>query len=242
MRRPVFIAQQARDARGLIGRILAFLMAQETWAQNRRVIDALGVVRGDLVLDIGCGPGRSLQTLASLAQEGRIVGADPSALMAELAVRRNSALVRARRVEIVMASAASLPFADAAFDKALCVHVLYFWDDLDRAFAEIARVLKPGGKLALSFRTNADAKAMHAFPAEVYRFPSLNEVIASLEGAGLAVEKKRRARDFAPPARSKEAGVNSQRSNPSFQRSVVHIRKVCDRHHVRIVGIKGHCA
>jgi len=84
--------------------------------------------------------------------------------MAEFAVRRNRALVRAERVEIVMASAASLPFADADFDKALCVHVLYFWNDLDRAFATIARVLKPGGKLALLFRTNADAKAVQSFP------------------------------------------------------------------------------
>ena len=148
MRRPVFIAQQARNAKGILGWIIASLMAHETWAQNRRAIDALGVARGDHVLDIGCGPGRSLATLANLAPEGRVVGADPSSLMAELAVRRNSTLVRARRVEIVMASATSLPFADAAFDKALCVHVLYFWNDLDRAFAEIARVLKPGGKLA----------------------------------------------------------------------------------------------
>ena len=170
--------------------IIAFLMAHETWAHNRRVIDALGVESGDRVLDIGCGPGRSLAMLASLATEGRIVGADPSALMAELAVKRNGALVRARRVEIIMASVVSLPFADAAFDKALCVHVLYFWNDLNQAFAEIARVLKPGGKLALLFRTSADARAVQAFPAEVYRFPSLNEVIAPLEEAGLAIEQR----------------------------------------------------
>jgi ubiquinone/menaquinone biosynthesis C-methylase UbiE len=190
MRRPVFIAEQARDAKGLLGRIIAFLMAHETWAHNRLVIDALGVESGDHVLDIGCGPGRSLAMLASLAPEGRIVGADPSALMAELAVKRNGALVRARRVEIVIASAASLPFADAAFDSALCVHVLYFWNDLGRPFAEIARVLKPGGKLALLFRTSADAKAVQAFPAEVYRFRSLTEVIARLEEVGLTVDQR----------------------------------------------------
>jgi ubiquinone/menaquinone biosynthesis C-methylase UbiE len=164
-------------------------MTHETWAQNRRAIDALGVAHGDHVLDIGCGPGRSLATLANLAPEGRVVGADPSSLMAELAVRHNSALVRAHHVEIVMASAASLPFADATFDKALCVHVLYFWNDLAPAFAEIARVLKPGGKLALLFRTSADAKAVRAFPAEVYRFPSLTEVLALLEEADFSAEQ-----------------------------------------------------
>jgi SAM-dependent methyltransferase len=57
-----------------LGWIIASLMAHETWAQNRRAIDALGVARGDHVLDIGCGPGRSLATLANLAPKGRVVG------------------------------------------------------------------------------------------------------------------------------------------------------------------------
>lgn len=190
MRRPVFIAEQARNAKGMLGRIVAGLMAHETWAQNRRAIEALGVARADHVLDIGCGPGRSLAALAKLALKGRIVGADPSALMVEIAVKRNCALVRARRVEVVIASAAALPFADASFDKALCVHVVYFWNDLAGAFREIARVMKPAATLALIFRTSADAKSVQAFPAEVYRFPSLSEVIAALEMAGLGVEHR----------------------------------------------------
>jgi ubiquinone/menaquinone biosynthesis C-methylase UbiE len=189
MRRPIFIAEQARNAKGVLGRIIASLMAHETWPQNRRAIDALGVARSDHVLDIGCGPGRSLATLANLAPEGRTVGADPSSLMTELAVRRNRALVRARRVEIVIASAASLPFANAAFDKALCVHVLYFCDDLTTTFAEIARVLKPGGKLALLFRTSADVKAVQTFPAKVYRFRPLKEAVALLEATGFSAEQ-----------------------------------------------------
>jgi ubiquinone/menaquinone biosynthesis C-methylase UbiE len=68
------------------------------------------------------------------------------------------------------------------------MHVIYSRNDLATAFTEIARVLKPGGRLALLFRTNADEKAVQAFPAEVYRFPSLTEVIAPLEGAGFAVQ------------------------------------------------------
>ena len=43
MRRPRFIAEQARNARGPLGRLVAFVMARETWAQNRRAIQALDV-------------------------------------------------------------------------------------------------------------------------------------------------------------------------------------------------------
>ncbi|NJM36346.1 MAG: class I SAM-dependent methyltransferase [Rhodomicrobium sp.] len=89
-----------------------------------------------------------------------------------------------------MASAASLPFADNAFDKALCVHVIYFWNDIDAAFREIARVIKPRGISALLFRTNADEAAMSAFPAEVYKFRALGDVVASLEAADFEIDSR----------------------------------------------------
>jgi ubiquinone/menaquinone biosynthesis C-methylase UbiE len=43
----------------------------------------------------------------------------------------------------------SLPFTDDFFDKVLCVHVLYFWKDLDVSLREIARVLKSSGRVGL---------------------------------------------------------------------------------------------
>lgn len=189
VRRPRFIAEQARHARGLLGRLIAFLMAFETWAQNRRAIAALGVEPEDHALDVGCGPGRALSALAARAARGRVLGVDPSQLMAELAGRRNRRLIRADRVEVALAGVEALPYADGAFDKVLCVHVIYFWPDLDTAFAEVARVLKPGGRLALLFRTDADVSAVRSFPAEVYRFRALADVVASLEQVGFEIDR-----------------------------------------------------
>ena len=164
MRRPRFIAEQARNAKGVVGRIVAAIMARETWDKNRRAIEAIEVKERDCVLDIGCGHGRSLTALAALARKGRVVGVDPSELMAEIAVRRNRGLVRARSVEVRIATADALPFPDAAFDKAMCVHVVYFWTDLDAALREIARVLKPDARLALVFSTDANKAAVRTFP------------------------------------------------------------------------------
>ena len=188
-RRPRFIAKQARDARGLLGRLIAFIMARETWAQNQRAIAALEVAAEDHVLDVGCGPGRALAALATMAPKGRVVGVDPSELMAEIATDRNQALVRSGRVDVAVAGVEDLPFSNGAFDKVLCVHVVYFWPDLVPALREIARVTKPGGRVALLFRTTADHAAVQAFPPDVYRFRSLDEVLAALKEAGFEVDR-----------------------------------------------------
>lgn len=188
MRRPRFIAEQARHANGLLGRLIAFIMSRETWGENKRAIEALGIEESDHILDIGCGHGRSLAALAASAPKGHVTGADPSELMAEIAVKRNRELVKARRVEVAIAGVDSLPFPDDAFDKVLCVHVIYFWANLHAAFREIARVLKPGGRLALMFRTNEDETAVRAFPADVYSFPALEDLTVALVGAGFTLD------------------------------------------------------
>jgi ubiquinone/menaquinone biosynthesis C-methylase UbiE len=187
MRRPQFIAEQARNARGLLGRLIAFIMARETWRENLGAMDALGIAQGDRVLDIGCGHGRSLTELAARAPRGYIVGVDPSELMVEIAKQRSRPLIEAGRMDVILSGVESLPFPDGLFDKALCVHVLYFWKDIETSLHEIARVLKPGGRLGLLFRTNADLKAIASFPPEIYRFPALADVSAVLERAGMDV-------------------------------------------------------
>ena len=187
MRRPQFIAEHARNARGLLGRLIAFIMARETWSQNVRVMDALSIEPVDHVLDIGCGHGRSLAELAARAPRGHIVGVDPSELMVEIAEQWNRSLIEANRVDVVLSTVESLPFPDGVFDKAQCVHVLYFWKDIETLLREIVRVLKPGGYLGLLFRTNADPKAIASFPPEIYRFPALADVSAALEWAGMDI-------------------------------------------------------
>lgn len=198
MRRPRFIAEQARHARGPLGRLIAFIMAFENWGENQRAIDALAIDSGDHILDVGCGPGRSLAEMAARSPRGRAVGVDPSDVMVASALRRNRRLVGARRVDVERAGVEALPFPDAVFDKALCVHVIYFWKDPAAPFQEIARVLKPGGRLVVVLRTNADGAALQAFPAEVYRFPALAAVTAALEAAGFGLAAMDTARGEDP--------------------------------------------
>ena len=106
--------------------------------------------------------------------------------MVSIGTRRSEQLTRSGRVQVVTAGVDALPFPNAAFDKALCVHVVYFWSDLSRSLCEIARVLRPKGRLALMFRTKA-SHVVGAFPDDVYRFPALDEICTALAAAGFAI-------------------------------------------------------
>jgi SAM-dependent methyltransferase len=70
--------------------------------------------------------------------------------MIRAAARRNARAVAAGRVAVRPADVAHLPFDDARFDKVFGVHTVYFWPDVAGAVAEIARVLAPRGRVALT--------------------------------------------------------------------------------------------
>jgi|GEM_PF-1713443 len=182
MTKPLFIARQSAHARGLLGRIIAFVMARETLSDNQLAIDALEVAASDHVLDIGCGHGRGVQELAIKA--AFVAGADPSALMAKVAAKRNKKAICDGRVRIEVASVDGLPFADQSFDKALCVHVVYFWQHHGGALKEIARVMKPSGQVVFAFHDASNKAIVETFPAEVYRFPDMDRFKMELEAAG----------------------------------------------------------
>jgi SAM-dependent methyltransferase/DNA-binding HxlR family transcriptional regulator len=96
------------------------------------------------VADLGCGTGPALQALAPVVT--RVVGVDREPRMLTAAAERTAGLTN---VELRLGGLEALPLDDGEVDAATCILVLHHVDDLDRAFSEIHRVLKPGGRLAV---------------------------------------------------------------------------------------------
>ena len=116
--------------------------------------DRLGLVSGDLLLDLGCGFGRH-------AYEGARRGVDVIAVDAGrdevdavaavfAAMAEQGELPKDARVGTVQGDGYRLPFADGAFDRVICSEVLEHLHDDRTAMAELARVLRPGGTMAVT--------------------------------------------------------------------------------------------
>jgi ubiquinone/menaquinone biosynthesis C-methylase UbiE len=172
------------------------------YEQQRRaeaVLDALAARPGDAILDIGCGNARDI--IAMLRAGARVVGVDLSEGMIAQASRDLSAAGYAD-VRLEVGDATRLQFADATFDRVLCSEVIEHIPDAPRALAEIHRVLKPGGTLAIS---TPNRRSWYGFDRYVVyggllrrrwnhpydEWRRMSDLRALLEGAGFRVAAAR---------------------------------------------------
>lgn len=102
-----------------------------------------------MILDVGCGGGRTIQIMAAMATEGMIYGVDYAEGSVAASSSINEQLIKQGRVEIRKASVSNLPFPDNQFDLVTAVETHYYWPDLIKDMKEILRVLKPGGSLLI---------------------------------------------------------------------------------------------
>ena len=113
------------------------------------IIDRLGVAEDQRHLDIAAGTGEPGLTVAKLAPRGHVVLTDLAAEMLDIATRRANAQ-GITNFETKVCSADDLPFGDATFDSISVRFGYMFFPDVAKATAELARVLKPGGRLCSS--------------------------------------------------------------------------------------------
>ena len=104
-------------------------------------------IQPSTILDLGAGTGHAARALKRRHPRAQVIAVDIAAGMLERARAQSRWL---RRFERVRADAYALPFRDGSFDLVFSSLMLQWCDDLDTVFAEIARVLAPGGLLLFS--------------------------------------------------------------------------------------------
>jgi len=173
------------------------------WRSRAADLAALG--EGGRALDVACGTGDlTLELAARVGERGEVVGCDFSASMLELARRK------APGIQFDQANALELPYPDDAFDAATVGFGARNFSDLRQGLAEMARVVRPGGRVVVLEITNpqrpplswfhrvwfdrlvpmlgrvtGQADAYSYLPNSVRRFPAPEELAGTLASVGL---------------------------------------------------------
>ena len=149
----IYLARQARKPNKWLGRPFLWAMNLSHSSLTDWGLQQVSIEPDFKILDIGCGGGRTIQKLASVAAEGRVCGVDYSSGSVAVARSKNAQLIKDGCVEIRQGSVSQLPFPDNYFDVATAVETQYYWPDLVNDMKEVRRVLKPGGRFAVIAET-----------------------------------------------------------------------------------------
>ncbi|MEJ2165979.1 MAG: class I SAM-dependent methyltransferase [Desulfobacterales bacterium] len=143
------LLSQSGKPRGRFGRFLVRGMNFGHAGLTRWGLTKIEISENATVLDIGCGGGRTLERLASLARLGKAIGIDYSKDSVTVARKRNQRLIDSGRVEVVHGSVSAMPFPDATFDVVSAVETYYFWPDIAGDLTEVRRVMKSSGQIVI---------------------------------------------------------------------------------------------
>ena len=138
------LSDQFKNPTGVGGKVMAFMQNRINGRQYQGTIKQLAVNESDVILDIGFGNGFVVKQLLK-ENPKKIFGIEISEDMIFSATKRNQSAINDGRVEFLKADVCDLPFEDNTFDKIYTINTVYFWQDIEKAFAEIERILKPDG-------------------------------------------------------------------------------------------------
>ena len=148
----------------------------------------LGLGEGDTVLDVACGPGNFSREFArAVGPGGLVVGIDASRTMLE---RGGEELRQARtaNLTLIRGDATALPFGDSSFDAACCFAALHLFPDPFGALDEMARAMRPGGRIALMTSVRRELTVRPLKPvlerASGMRIFEGDEIVTGLEERG----------------------------------------------------------
>jgi ubiquinone/menaquinone biosynthesis C-methylase UbiE len=143
-----FMDQYKRPT-GRNGRLVAALMNKRHSALSFWGLKHVNIKPDHVILDVGCGGGKTVGRLAQRAVLGKVFGIDHSADMVEYSKKVNRKWIAENRVEILEGSVEKMGFSDNFFDLVTAIETYYFWNSFSDALQEIKRVLKPEGRLLM---------------------------------------------------------------------------------------------
>ena len=192
---PRFAARQLSNPNGWLGRVIMGVMNRHNAPMNGFAVRQLAARSSDRVLEIGFGGGLTLAPLIDAA--GFVAGIDRSAYVVARAAARFADAVRDGRAEFRQGDVGAIPFPAGSFTRVCTCNTVYFWPSLQAGFAEIARVLSPGGRLCVGFLPKEGLDRLGA-PTDIFTGRTPQDMTDALAAAGFSDVRAERPRPTTP--------------------------------------------
>jgi arsenite methyltransferase len=193
------LARQLGHPQGIAGRVVGARLDRANARAVRSAVEATRAGAGAVVADLGFGGGIGLSLLLDrVGPTGTVHGVEISGEMLTRARGRHADAVSAGRLVLHAGSLQRLPFQDGAIDGLVTTNTVYFVDDIDAVFAELARVLAPSGRAAVGV---ADPDVMEKMPFTSYgfRIRPIEQLLEAGRAAGLELREHDRLGDGPRP-------------------------------------------
>jgi arsenite methyltransferase len=189
------VARQLGKPEGATGRLFAVALNRGNRGMVTAAINAAQIAPGDHVADAGFGGGLSLALLLDrVGPTGHVDGIELSGTMLATAQRHFRAASSDGRLALQHGSITETRLGNASLDALITVNTIYFVDNLELAFSELARVVRPSGRAVIGL---GDPEAMASLPFTAYgfRLRPVAEVAQLLAKSGLTKIRDERVGD-----------------------------------------------
>lgn len=189
------VARQLGKPEGVTGRLVAIGLNRGNRGIVTAAVNAAQIAPGNCVADVGFGGGLSLALLLDrVGVAGHVDGIELSDTMLESAQRRFREASSAGRLALHHGSITETRLDSASLDALITVNTIYFVDNLELAFRELARVVRPSGRAVIGL---GDPEAMASLPVTAYgfRLRPVAEVADLLTKSGLTQIREERVGD-----------------------------------------------
>ncbi len=175
--------------RGSLGSIAGFIMAHRRSNIERSdwALSLIDLKPTDRVLEIGFGPGLTIQKMSRIVTEGTILGIDHSDVMVAQASRRNRKAISEGRVRLLLGSASDPPSLGAPVDKILDINSFQFWQEPIGTLRKLKTQLRPGGTITLVHQPRKPGSGNEAATRAGEKFA---ELLRSAGFSEISVEQK----------------------------------------------------
>ncbi len=180
------IAKQLGQPHGVLGNVILKALNKKNTTIIKETIKLLNLKPDDTFLDIGFGGGLSFEIMENEHPDVKMHGLEISEKALKCSKYKFKSAIKENKLELKEGSVHRIPYPDNHFDHIISINTVYFWQDVPDAFAEVRRVLKPGGTFVLSIREKETLKKIKATKYG-FHFYETEDLIDALETTGFTV-------------------------------------------------------